>query len=81
MVVASKAEVEEKVASPTDPEIMKAAEAAATAIVENEKKMKEKEEENHPKTVLDEISHAVTKRTEEVELGPEHVKAQQLAIA
>ena len=39
LVVASKVEKEEKIASPTDPEIMKAAEAAAAAIVENEKKM------------------------------------------
>jgi len=31
---------QERIASPTDPDIMKAAEAAAAAIVENEKAMK-----------------------------------------
>ena len=63
-----------RIASPTDPDIMKAAEAAAAQIVANEKAMKEKEEESRPKTVLDEISSMVVKRAAEVERGPEDAK-------
>lgn len=43
-----------------DPAILKAASAAASAIIDNEKAMKQKEEDSRPKTVLDEVSKMVT---------------------
>lgn len=53
---------------------MKAAEAMADKIIENERLMKEKEEENRPKSVLEEVGKMVDKRAVEVEKGPEQLK-------